>query len=451
MTQTIQIAGPFATEADMQAAIAERLRRGADVDQLADVGERTGWWTADDVDWVFDGHAGPRPRSKPWQPTAAPSPSTLPVSADLLIDALPDAEADTEPAGQPDAEVDDDLVDELDDGPADVADFVLEVARPELAAIAEQSAASQRRWTTVAGPVDEAVTGFVAGQLAREAAASTALDGETHVLDDATALTDGEPAGPYATVLQLTDLFVDHTYQRPLDAGRIRRMADAWNPRLVGLLDVSDRGPATDPVNRYAIVNGQHRAAAAARAGVTHVACNVHDGLDVAAEAALMHELDRTTKKLTGHDQWRARRTAGDPAVATVERVAAAHGLTIAPQRADGVLTSYGAAEKLLQRGGEQLLHNTLAVLRGAYGLTAAAWQAPLVSGVGQLLTEHPDADVDRLTRALADITPTQLRAQATTVREIYAGTLAESMTSVITGLYNRTSGPGPRLVGGRA
>lgn len=380
-------------------AIASRLRRGQTAEQLMGVGERTGWWTADDVEWVAAGNEGPRPDGWTLEQVTTP---------------------------------------------------VVPLVDPPRAAAPG--------------------SGFLVAQLLQEAEASTALDGETQVIGGAytarapragqatadtgpgliPAIAHAEPvdspAGPYVAVLAVDELLVDHTYQRPLDLGRVRRMADVFDRRLLGLLDVSDRGPGAGPVNRYAIVNGQHRAAAAARRGLTHVACNVHEGLDVAAEAQLMAKLDATTKKLSGHDTWRARRAAGDPVVTDVERIATHHGLRIDGARGDGVLTSYGAAEKLVQQGGPQLLDSTLAVLRAAYGTAAAAWQAPLVTGVGQLLRQHADVDVTRLTRALADTTPVQVRANATAIRDIDGGTLAQNMTRAIAGLYDRTPGSGPRL-----
>lgn len=425
------------TPTDVYADLADRLRRGQTVDQLVKVGQRTGWWTDADVDWVYDGHTGPRP-ADPDEPTAAPpvislsSSSTVhtvqdPVTGETelirqdVVDGVPAAPRPLAPAQQ------------------DVVDFVTTEAPQELAALAAR---------TNHRPVPHPARS-TQRPIPRPTPPTTRAPSDT-VNPQVTPATTSA-AGPYVTVLAADQLYVDHSYQRPLDKTRVTRMADGWDPRLLGLLDVSDRSPGTDPVNRYAIVNGQHRAAAGVRAGVTHFACNVHEGLDVAAEARLMHELDRTTKKLSGHEQWRARRGAGDQAVAEVERIAAVHGLTVAPQLADGVLRAYGAAEKLWAQGGEQLLNNTLAVLRGAYDRAAAAWQAPMVTGVGQLLLQYPEVDVDRLTRALTGASPTQLRANATAVREIDGGSLAQNMTRAITGLYNRTPGPGPRIAGGRA
>lgn len=428
--------------ADIYADITERLRRGQTAEQLYKVGQRTAWWTEADVDWVLAGHDGPRPGD--WEP-AAVSLATPPAADDgqtielgpvfvgtraelqqqtaqalartgALVDAveawagsLPSAA--TPPAG--------DTWDQADD----ISPTATPVVHP-----------GKKPQASEPPPLDDT----------RAPAAPS--DDDYLPLEEVLA---GAPGGPYVAVVQIDDLFVDHSYQRPLDMSRARRMAAAWDPRLLGLLDVADRG--AEAPSRYAVVNGQHRLAAGVRAGLSHFACNVHEGLDLAGEATLMHELDRTTKKLSGHEKWRARRGAGDQVVLDVERIAAAHDLRVDSALADGVLRAYGAAEKLLQQGGEQLLDSTLAVLRGAYGLAAAAWQAPLVTGVGQLLRQHPDLNVARLTAALASTRPEALRSTATTLRDVESGSLAELMTRAIAGAYNRTPGAGGRLAGGRA
>jgi hypothetical protein len=257
--------------------------------------------------------------------------------------------------------------------------------------------------------------------------------------------------GPYVAALHARDLFVDHAYQRPLDEPRVRRMAAAFDQHLLGILDVSDRGPdsAVDG-RRYAVVDGQQRREAAVRASRfgedVPLACNVHEGLTVADEARLMHELDRRKKKLTGFEQWRARRAAGDRAVLAVEAVCSRHGLRIGSDAVDGVMRSYGTAEKLLKQGGEDLLDQALAVLRGAYDVAAAAFQAPLLMAVGQLLDVTAGIDPERLTAALAANRPEQLRATATALREVEDGPLHSLMAAAIATAYNRTAGRGPRI-----
>lgn len=50
------------------------------------------------------------------------------------------------------------------------------------------------------------------------------------------------PREAYVTAVPVSACFVDHSYQRDVDLPRARRIAEEWNPRLVGVLDVSDRG-----------------------------------------------------------------------------------------------------------------------------------------------------------------------------------------------------------------
>ncbi|TKJ25241.1 DUF6551 family protein [Blastococcus sp. CCUG 61487] len=391
-------------------AIEERLRTKS-VEQVYAIGERTGWWDEALVDWVFDGRQGPPPMS-PAPYTPMPSREALRKEQDQRLEELQHELADRGI-----------LVEEADPPAEPVGD------------LGEQP-----------GDVEPVRADQPAAEI--DVQAEPAPDSDTPALPTA--------SSTYVTVLQARDLGVDHSYQRPLDEPRVKRMVAAWDPRMVGVIDVSDRGEGADADGgkRYAVINGQHRAAAAARVspagGDVWLPCNVHEGLTVAQEAALMHELDRTTKKLTGFDRWRARRGSGDPVVLEVEAIAAAHGLRVGPEPTDGVMRSYGAAEKLLKLGGPALLDGTLAVLFAAYGTAAAAYQAPLVTGVGQLLHLHPNIDVERLRTALAKTRPEQLRASASSLRDFEDGPLHQLMAMAIATAYNRTPGDGPKISGGR-
>lgn len=251
---------------------------------------------------------------------------------------------------------------------------------------------------------------------------------------------------PYIAALRAGDLAVDHTYQRDLDQARVRQMVEAWDPTMLGVLDISDRGPDASP--RYAIINGQHRHAAAVgadpRGKDAPLVCNVHRGLTVAEEAGLFHELDATTRRLTSWDRWHARRAAGDPVVADIERIVTAHGMKCSPGRNDGRIGAVGALEHLHNLGGPQLVARTLNVLSASYGTEWAAYQAPIVSGTGLLLHYYADVDLDRLDAALTKSTPQQLRAQAVAYREVAPGLLYRLVTQILINRMN--GGRGPRL-----
>lgn len=259
-------------------------------------------------------------------------------------------------------------------------------------------------------------------------------------------------AGPYIAALRACELFADPAYQRPLDAARVKRMAATWDPKMLGVLDVADRGTQHAAGTRFAIINGQHRVAAALQAvdnpADLWVACDIHEGLDAAGEAALMYELDRGTKALTSWDQWRARRAAGDPVVLDVEAVATSVNMKVHP----GSFGAVGAAEKLVRRGGRELLQATVSLLVSAYGPTSDAVHAPVLTGLGGVLADHAeDVAADRVIRALRTTSPQQLRAEAAAVRAVDGGSLHALVRRRLTALYNRTAGEGPKLPGARA
>ena len=176
----------------------------------------------------------------------------------------------------------------------------------------------------------------------------------------------------YVTAIPARHLFVDHSYQRPLDEDRITKMVADFNPELLGVIDVSDRGDGT-----FAIVEGQHRWAAAREAhpehdGV-HLVCLVHTGLTATDEARLFHQIDVRRRSLSGWDRWKARRGAGDPVVAEIEAVVTGHGLLVDPAPRDRAVAATRALETVYELGGQQLLSNTLLVLTRAYRRARAA------------------------------------------------------------------------------
>lgn len=245
---------------------------------------------------------------------------------------------------------------------------------------------------------------------------------------------------PYIAALRAGDLTVDHAYQRDLDRARVRYMVNTWDPTMLGVLDVSDRGPDADP--RYAIINGQHRREVAILADPRGIdvplVCNVHRGLTVAEEAALFNQIDASTRRLSSWDRWRARSASGDPIVTNIERLVADHGMKISAGRINGYIGAVGALEHLHHLGGSQLVKGTLDALAASYGHEWAAYQAPIVSGVGLLLHYYPDLAPDRLDAALTKSTPQQLRAQAVAYRDIVPGILYRLVAQI---LINRING----------
>ncbi|ORA24160.1 DUF6551 family protein [Mycobacterium aquaticum] len=247
---------------------------------------------------------------------------------------------------------------------------------------------------------------------------------------------------PYIAALAVSELFVDHSYQRPLDLPRARRLAESWEPPLIGVIEVSDRGSDQQP--RYAIVDGQHRyAAAKLRDPKAVLVANIHTGLTPRDEAHLFYEIDAKRTRLTGWDRWNARRGAGDPTVLAVESVVEDAGLRVEDSPTNGSVRCVSTCEKVLKLGGQPLLRETLSLITEVWGVEVEAFDAPLVHGTALVLWHYGKTiNVERLADAMVDVSPRQFKAKAVALREYERGSLPKLAALVIVNTYNRTKGP---------
>jgi hypothetical protein len=246
----------------------------------------------------------------------------------------------------------------------------------------------------------------------------------------------------YIDAIAITELFVDHSYQRDLDLPRARRLAEDWERPLVGVVDVSDRGTGHQP--RYAVIDGQHRyAAAKLRDPDGMLVANVHTRLSTQDEARLFYEIDAKRTRLTGWDRWNARRGAGDPTVLAVESTVEDAGLRIHPAPANGNIRCVAACEKIVKLGGQKLLREAIDLITEVWGIQIEAFDAPLLHGTAYVLYHFgADLDVERLGDAMIDVSPRQFKATAVALRAAERGTMPKLAALVILNAYNRTKGP---------
>jgi hypothetical protein len=251
----------------------------------------------------------------------------------------------------------------------------------------------------------------------------------------------------YIIAAPLDVLFVDRTYQRELDKRRAQAMADKWDPELVGVLDVSDRGDQASP--RYAVINGQHRLAAATlRDPTMQLPINVHRGLTLGQEAKLFFDIDANTRALTTWDRWYARKASGDPVVVEIERVVGECGYVIAEGSGKRAIQCCTTLEKIWQRAGAEVLAETLTLISDVWSGLQDAVNASIVDGIAWLIDYHDvDLETGRLGDAMSDFTPKQVRIRAIGLREEGTkGSMPLLVASVLTVAYNRQRGDGPKL-----
>lgn len=244
----------------------------------------------------------------------------------------------------------------------------------------------------------------------------------------------------YITTLTPDEVFADHTYQRPLDGPRARRIAHTWDRKLAGILEVSDRGPDHQP--RYAIIDGQHRwAATKYLTDPPPLVANVHENLTLADEATLFDQLNRERRRIGPFDHYRARLAAGEWNIIQIQRIADKHQLKIDPTPRDNHVSCISTMEKIVAED-DALLDETLNLIISIWGRRRDAFDAAIIHGLALLLHHHrDDIDTERLADALLDALPRQIVAQAQALRDIQPGSLPVQAARAITNLYNRRPG----------
>lgn len=246
----------------------------------------------------------------------------------------------------------------------------------------------------------------------------------------------------YIDVVPVDEMFSDGLYQRELDTKRVAQIAATWDRRLVGVIEISDRGELHSP--RYAIINGQHRWAAAQRAGVTALAATVHTGLALADEAKLFYDIDAKTKALTNWDRWHARRGAGDTTVLAIEKIVRECGLTIAQGPGPRTLQCCSALERIWSRSAPEVLADTLILILDIWPGEPDARKAVVLEGVALVLDTHSlTIDNGRLGDAMSEMTSRQLITRSRDLQERARGTLTQCVARVLVASYNKQSRKG--------
>jgi hypothetical protein len=225
--------------------------------------------------------------------------------------------------------------------------------------------------------------------------------------------------------IEIANLVVDDTYQRPLAAqGRanVRRIVEGFDWRRFATVVVS-------PVvgGRFAIVDGQHRTTAAALCGIESVPCQVIIA-DRIEQARAFEAINGAVTRISAVQLYRARLAAGDEGARTIDRLTRDAGVEVLRYNAavaamkPNQTTAIGALYRLLGQVGEQPLRRCLAAIMASAADISGTLRASIITAVTEVLTDHREwLDNPRLHVAMADVDLITLeeaaRARAATVR----------------------------------
>lgn len=230
------------------------------------------------------------------------------------------------------------------------------------------------------------------------------------------------------------NLMVDPTYQRPMVASMVKVIADAWDWKAVRTLAVSLR-KGENGANYYAVIDGQQRLTAARECNVDRLPCQVYIDLTPEQEAALFLKLNNS-RKPTANDMFRAKLANGDAEAKMLVRAIEDSGFELDLTNAKGGAGSktYGSVAvnsitsvlHAYRSGGIMHLRSVLNILHGWHGQHLAV-SADMITGISEVLLRHRGkVEMSRLTKVLADETPTQIVGMAI---QLIAGERAASFS----------------------
>lgn len=244
---------------------------------------------------------------------------------------------------------------------------------------------------------------------------------------------DTEGAGTIALVA-LADLKVDPIYQRDLTAQFVERLAENWDIVTAGTIVVSKR-----PSGDLYIVDGQHRAAAAVRAGETHILAQVVNEPSAEEEARL--RLKGNVKRGDRvFEVFRARLASNDETALAIERILAGCGtqINMTPTTQTGI-NAITAVEKLYNLDKGESLINILTLLKRLFGeIRPDVASSDMLKGLTWFLGHHEDKiDKERFERLLKITGPAALGRSARAHKASLGGTLWINQYRALVTMYN--------------
>lgn len=214
-------------------------------------------------------------------------------------------------------------------------------------------------------------------------------------------------------LVAITDLHIDPAAQRTLNDIRAQGIFKNLVPEALGALIINERANG----DKY-VVDGFHRKRVCELAGITHIMCEVHEGLNQQEEAILFLIKNRESAKPNKGAEYNVGLTAGLPLFVDTEKVLVGHGLTIANTSTVNTVAAVAGVLKVTDLNGPDILDRVLTIAEKAWGRTAKSWDGMILCGLGRVLFEHPQVVDKELTVKLMKQTPqgwiTQINSVAT-------------------------------------
>lgn len=183
-------------------------------------------------------------------------------------------------------------------------------------------------------------------------------------------------AGKKLGLVPVTEMFIDGTYQRSIQK-KVNKIASNWDNNKCDILQVSYR----PDLDKYAIIDGQNRWAAAQKIGVTHLLCQIFEGLTIKEEARIFAEQNDNVSKISSADKFKSLLVMEDETCLQIKNLCDEFGISIRKTYGDTLnkirknLNGLIAAQRIVEIHGIDCLRWIFTVIeKSGWDLTAKAY-----------------------------------------------------------------------------
>lgn len=245
-------------------------------------------------------------------------------------------------------------------------------------------------------------------------------------------------AQPELIWVDIDDIIVDHNYQREIKPQVVARILREFSWPRFGALSL-----ARQPDGKYAVVDGQHRLAAAKHhPRVSAVPAAVFQASGMIEEASVFLGINTTRTAVTTVERFWAGITAGDAAMLRIRDVLAKADCEVVatpgPPASARYTNAVSAVGRSIEKYGDSPTTKAAMTLKAAWPKDHSALAGVLIQALARIYRNNKAIDPERLVGALKTRSRHQLSADAEAIRKISGGAAETALTKTLVEIYNR-------------
>lgn len=198
-----------------------------------------------------------------------------------------------------------------------------------------------------------------------------------------------------SSLVKVSDMFVDYTYQRVALEKKVNKIAKNFDPDVLGVIICSMRDDGS-----LAIIDGSHRYKALVQKGMNDYSVNalIYFDLTIQEEAKIFTMLNQEHTKPNTTEIFKAGIVSGDEETIAINKIINSLDLHIGVGPGDNKIRAISTVKRIYRNADGDVLYKSLKSIKEAYGSNSSNMRDVLISAVAIVFNRYGDSvDVDRM------------------------------------------------------